>query len=310
MKHITFDMHQLVADIMVLLSHSIGKSIVVDKKLEADLATIVGDRSQIEEAMLNIAINSRDAMPAGGAITFVTKNVTPSQEFLFAHGYTGMTESFLLVSISDTGFGMDSATLSRVCEPFFTTKGLGKGTGLGMASVYGTIKVHGGIIDIQSTKDIGTIVSIYFPIGSSASTAPAPLPPPPVEKKTRGTLLVIDDEHFVRDICKELLEGSGYKVSTCSSGFEALAYYQLHHTEIQLVIIDMIMPQMNGFQTLAEFKKINPSVKAILSTGYHLEDATRKVLDAGFMRIINKPFSAQDLDKAVSDAMAVLTVNK
>jgi PAS domain S-box-containing protein len=303
-QNIPLDLHHAIKDAVAALQDSAGTSITIVQDLKAEHAGIIGDPYQIRDSLVNIALNARDALPEGGTITFETDIVNPNSDFLRDHDYHGDKRTFVLVSIKDNGTGMDEATRSRIFEPFFTTKELGKGTGLGLASVYGTVKLHNGFIDVQSTLNCGTTFNIYFPLEKVAPDSTGNLQRQDSPGKL-GHVLIIDDEHYICEICREMLTDFGYAVTTCDNGTDAISFYEHHSAEIDLVIIDMIMPKINGIQCFEQFKDINPRIKAILSTGYSLDEEAREILKTGVLGFIRKPFTGDDLKKIVGEVMGM-----
>jgi len=305
-QQVNFDLHEVIERTIALLRRTIDKRIQISRDLKAVEPLIMGDPSQIENVFLNLALNARDAMPEGGDLVFHTERVVISaDEVVSISGkYHINPGTFILVSVVDTGMGMNEETKGRLFEPFFTTKEVGKGTGLGLASVYGCIKNHNGYIEVDSAVEQGTTVRIYFP----AAIGPAPTPAHTEEKagpaiKGKGHILVIDDEDIVRSIIREMLSDLGYSVALCGNGADAIEYYRKHQPEIDLVIIDMIMPKMGGFDCLRHLKKINPDIKAIISTGYSMAEDTQQIMTWGIAGFIQKPFDAGELSKAISDAL-------
>jgi CheY-like chemotaxis protein len=208
---------------------------------------------------------------------------------------------FLEIRIADTGAGMDEQTQKRIFEPFFTTKAMGKGTGLGLAGVYGCVRSHDGSVSVSSQPGRGAAFTVLLPLGDPGAAA---------RKQTRaddelvrgtGHVLVVDDEEGVRNFVRASLQNLGYTVSACDDGASSVDYYRQHHREIDLVILDLIMPRMNGQDTFLEMKKINPNVKAIVSSGFSHSQATRQILDQGALGLLNKPFQIKELSLAVAN---------
>ena len=206
------------------------------------------------------------------------------------------------MTISDTGVGIDKETQARIFEPFFTTKEMGRGTGLGLASVYGIIKNHGGYINVYSEKDQGTTFSIYLPASEKAALAPPEEVNLPISKGS-GTILLIDDEQMILDVGSELLEELGYVVMLARSGTEALEVYSNHRNSIDLVIMDMIMPGLGGGETFDRLKKIDPGIKVLLSSGYSINGQATKILERGCDGFIQKPFNMQQLSEKIREIM-------
>jgi|GEM_PF-2126340 len=259
------------------------------------------DRGQIEQVLINIFVNAAQAMPEGGDLHIQTENVNLGE----GHDQIAGLEpgKYIKVSIRDTGAGMDKETQQRVFEPFFTTKETGKGYGLGLASAYGIIKSHGGTITVESEKNRGSTFTVYLPASEKqkfdkkAETSTLP--------KGEETILIVDDEERILNVEKQILETLGYKVLTAKSGREAIQMYKEHSDRVDLVILDMIMPEMGGNQVYKKFREINPDVSVILSSGYSdLEHATEILKEKGGRKsFIQKPFSIKDLAKRVREIL-------
>lgn len=302
-KHelVTINMHDIIQDVIKLIEHSLDKRIRISQYLRAMPATVVGDRSQIQNALLNLCMNAGDAMPNGGELALSTENTVIDTNYTRRHPYKLIEGQYLLLSVTDSGVGMDENVKSKLFEPFFTTKGPGKGTGLGLASVYGTIKGHNGSIECYSEVGKGTTFKIYLPVVNREGT------PVPVVKEViyRGTarILIIDDEALVRNVAAEILTELGYHVSVTNDGQEGLEYYQVHQSEIDLIVLDMIMPRLSGFECFMALKKLNPDIRVIISSGYSMNNETAKVLSAGARGFVSKPFDIGKLSKAIAEAL-------
>lgn len=267
------------------------KDISIHQELAGDLYAIEADQGQIEQVILNLFVNAAEAMPQGGKLLLKTMNVT--------HGdmkdkcYKPKEGTYVLFSLTDTGVGMDRKTMERIFEPFFTSRGLGKGTGLGLASVYGTVKAHGGYIDVYSEKGHGATFEIYLPaIGmklKKEKNADTDL------MKGRETVLLVDDEDVVADVGDQMLRKLGYEVLVARSGKEAIEYYEPKRDKIDMVILDMIMPGMNGGEVYDRIKEINPHAKILLSSGYSIDGQAADILKRGCDGFIQKPFSMEVL---------------
>ncbi len=289
----------LVAEMGDLLQRSLGPLIRIETDFPADLATAAADSNQLEAAVLNLAVNARDAMPEGGVLRVGAKN-----ESVGRGHRSGLPDGdYIRLSVADTGSGMDAKTLAQATDPFFTTKGVGKGTGLGLSMVHGMAEQLGGRLQLNSQVGRGTTVEIWLPVASATITAePVQLP---VETKMETameprplTVLAVDDDALVLMNTTALLEDLGHKVIEASSGREALSV--LENNEIDLLITDHAMPQMTGAQLITEVGQRWPNVPVILATGYADLPAGA---GAGVLRL-NKPFWQADLEKAVNAAMA------
>jgi len=270
------------------------KNITVHQELNEKLSTVKADQGQIEQVLWNLYVNAAEAMPTGGGLFLGTKNVT--DEEMTGRPYDVKPGNYVLVTVRDTGVGMDEKTMDRIFEPFFTTKGLSKGTGLGLSSVYGMVKAHGGYIEVESKRGEGTTFSIYLPASEMEMIEEKPRS----EKIEKGkeTLLLVDDEPLILEVSKEILESLGYTVLIAKGGKEAIETFKAHKERIDIVILDMIMPDMNGSEVYNQLKKINPHVKVMLSSGYGIDDnKTSEILNRGCDGFIQKPFDIKDLSQ-------------
>ena len=276
-----------------------NKDVRINTKFQEDLWTVEVDRSQIEQVLFSLFFNSHDAMPGGGELYLQTENVTLDESFtepdqLCAGKYVKM-------SVTDTGVGIDEAIRERIFEPFFTTKRMGRGTGLSLASAYGIIKNHSGMIHVYSKKDEGTTFSIYLPASEKEIIEQKALP----EEIFRGTetVLLVDDEDMIIDIGEKILKMMGYEVITAISGREALRLYKENQAKIDLVVLDMIMPGMSGGETYDRLKGINPNVKVLLSSGYSMDGQASEILKRGCSGFIQKPFRMSHLSQIIREIL-------
>ncbi len=295
------DLHALVTDVVSIISRTIDKRISITSSLGASDSFVVGDPAMLQSALLNLAINARDAMPNGGTLSIVTENVVYNDKLSVQDMEENMSGEFIKIELLDTGVGMDETVMSHLFEPFFTTKDRRGGTGLGLASVYGTVKSHKGSIQVKSNPNQGTVFSLCFPVAKSTSARKDENLW--YHKGEKGEILVVDDELVVRSALSEMLTELGYHPVSCGSVKDSIELYRTRFKDIALVIIDMIMPEMSGRELYIVLKDINPSIKAILSSGYSLESAVQDVLVAGIQGFIQKPYRISELAKAVSVAL-------
>ncbi|MFA7464367.1 MAG: response regulator [Syntrophales bacterium] len=277
------------------------KEIVVHKKFQQKVWTVEIDRGQIEQALLNLYINAWQAMPGGGDIYLETENSVLDESFVKTfHARPGR---YVRIAITDNGVGMDEKTRLRIFEPFFTTKEMGRGTGLGLASTYGIIKSHGGIIAVESEKGHGSTFSIYLP----ASEKEIARERRSAEELFQGheTILVVDDEEVITDVSREILETLGYHVMIARNGKEALEIYRQDPAKIDLVIMDMIMPHLSGGETFDLLRTVNPAIKVILSSGYSMKGQAAKIMERGCRAFLQKPFTIRELSKKVRSVLDV-----
>jgi two-component system cell cycle sensor histidine kinase/response regulator CckA len=297
------DVHSTIHEVISLLQHSIDKRIILTTRLHASPPYILGDPTQLQNALLNLALNARDAMPNGGELTFATNLVTLDRQFCKQSPFDLHAGEYLQINVIDEGCGMDEETQKHLFEPFFTTKPDGKGTGMGMAAVYGMVKNHKGAIEVCSETKKGTTVQLYFP-----HLTPKTNIRQTQDKKvklTTGTahILLVDDEAMIRDVGSVILNSLGYKVSLCPDGAEAIELYKKSWKDIDLIILDMVMPKMSGAETFAELRKINPQIKVILSSGYGADSTVQKILHTGVAGFIPKPFHRKDLSEKIAEVL-------
>jgi len=267
------------------------KDITIHRELSEDLFAIEADQGQIEQVLLNLYVNAADAMPIGGDLTLKTVNAT--HEDMKKKPYDPKPGNYVLLTVTDTGIGMEEKIQKRIFDPFFTTKEMGRGTGLGLASVYGIIKGHGGYIDVQSEKGRGTTFSIYLPASNQKAYKE-------IEKDIQitggtGTILLVDDEEMVLDVSAKMLKNLGYTVFTARSGNEAIETYEKNKDHIDMIILDMVMPQMGGGETYDRLKEIDPDVIVLLSSGYSIDGKAKGILSRGCEGFIQKPFGMEEL---------------
>lgn len=272
------------------------KEIRIHQELAEDLFGIRADQGQIEQALLNLYVNATDAMPGGGDIFLKTINV--KHKDIKKKPFKAKPGNYALLTIRDTGTGMDKETMKRIFEPFFTTKGLAKGTGLGLASTYGIIKAHGGYIDVDSEKGHGTTFYVYLP--ASKKRLEKPIKSTGQIIKGRGVILLVDDEEIILDVDVQLLEALGYTVLKAKGGREAVEIYKENKDKINIVLLDIIMPDMSGGQVYERIKEINPDIKVLLSSGYNIEGQATEILERGCDGFIQKPFNMKELSHSIS----------
>lgn len=276
------------------------KEISIHKKFQDDLWSVEVDQGQIKQVLLNLFVNAWQAMPGGGSLFIETENVLLDEND-YDKPYAINPGRYIRISVSDTGIGMDKATQERIFEPFFTTKGVGRGTGLGLASAYGIIKNHNGIINAYSEKGHGATFKIYLP--ASKKQVIKEKPRPEVAQGGTEMILLVDDEEMVADIGKDMLEKLGYTILVAASGAEALKIFNSYRDEIKLVILDMIMPDMSGGETFNRLKAIKPDAKILLSSGYSLNGRASKIMKRGCNGFIQKPFNLKQISRKIRDIL-------
>jgi two-component system cell cycle sensor histidine kinase/response regulator CckA len=277
----------------------VNKRIRFQKKLAGNLHAVLADKVQIEQVLLNLYLNAADAMSGEGDLFLVTMNI--KSEDITGKPYTPKAGNYILLTLRDIGIGMDKETKERIFEPFFTTKDVSKGIGLGLSSTYGIVKSHRGYIDVDSEKGRGTSFNIYLPATEKKVTD---------ETEAHGeilkgseTVLLVDDEDMIIEGCGELLDKIGYTVSTAKGGKEAIEIYKKKENQIDLVILDMIMPEMDGGETYKSLKEISPDIKVLLSSGYSMDDQATGILKQGCDGFIQKPFNIMDLSIKIREIL-------
>jgi CheY-like chemotaxis protein len=292
------DMNDLISKSSDMFART-KKEISVYGKYQEGIWTVEADKGQIEQVLLNLYVNAWQAMPGGGELYLRTENITLDESYVKPfHVKPGR---YVKISITDTGAGMDKATRQRIFEPFFTTKEMGRGTGLGLASAYGIIKNHEGVINVYSEQGKGTTFSIYLPASDKEVIE---------EKEVFGellkgteTVLFVDDEEMIREVGGALLRQLGYKVLSAGNGKEAVEVYSNNKDKIDIVILDMIMPEMGGGKAYDKMKEINPDIKVLLSSGYSVNGDATKILKRGCDGFIQKPFNMKQLSKSIREIL-------
>lgn len=297
-------LNDVVATILSMITRVIGEDVRVERRLAPDLHHVRADQSQLEQVLLNLSVNARDAMPGGGIITVETANVDLDAAFAAAH-VTVEPGPHVLLRVSDSGIGMDAETLGRCFEPFFTTKEPGKGTGLGLATVYGIIKQSGGTVWIDSAPGKGTSVSIYFPVVHEPIRERAS-GPSRLTKATAGseTVMVVEDEDAIRHVATRVLGLQGYQVLQAPSGPQALQIADEFVGVIHLLVTDMVMPGMSGPELARHLRASRPDLQVLFTSGYSADAVAREfgLADDGW-RFISKPYGLTELARAVRDAI-------
>jgi CheY-like chemotaxis protein len=295
------DLNNLVVEGMSLLRRVIGEQIEVRVVAGCDLRVAVVDPAQIEQVLMNLCLNARDAMPQGGRLIIETQNIEIDREYCRLHAYA-REGSFVVMSVSDTGTGMDAATAGRIFEPFFTTKEIGKGTGLGLATVYGIVKQHDGFIHLYSEPGKGTTFRIYLPAASGTAEPRQPKRDEQVPKGTE-TILLAEDNEGIQEAAKEMLEKLGYKVILASNGSEAIQTFTDNPGQFDLIILDVVMPKVSGPAAFSQMMAVRPDLRVLFSTGYTAEAASLNSLLEQGASILQKPYSLKSLGQTVRSVL-------
>jgi nitrogen-specific signal transduction histidine kinase/CheY-like chemotaxis protein len=297
------DLNEAVAGTGKLLQRLIGADIWLEVKCAAEPIPVTADPGMLEQILMNFAVNSRAAMPKGGELS-VTTSIAEISATATLENRAARPGKFACLCVSDTGCGIPPQNLARIFEPFFTTKEHGRGTGLGLATVFGIVKQHRGWIDVESEVDKGTTFRVYLPLSKSAGTAPEPAPLP--ARRVGGTehILVVEDEDAVRHLIRAILEGGGYRVSEAPSGEAAIALWRRERETIDLLLTDVVLPHgLNGRQLASEFRAEKPSLKILLSTGYSSGWLEREVPPQPNLGMLQKPYVPSKLLDAVRQSL-------
>jgi two-component system cell cycle sensor histidine kinase/response regulator CckA len=284
-----------------LLYRTVSKMIEIELVLDSHLAAINADPTQVEQILMNLAVNARDAMPDGGKLVIETENVVLDEDYCKTHLETAPGH-YVLLTVSDSGQGMDRETLEHIFEPFYTTKRPGEGTGLGLAMVYGIVKQHQGYVTCYSEPGRGTTFKIYFPALVSGSQSEEALVKP-VPRGGSETILLVDDEALIRDLGGRILTRAGYRVLTAVNGRDALEVYTTGRQDISLVILDLIMPEMGGKQCLEEILKIDTQERVLIASGYSVTGSSNEALAVGAKGFVNKPYDMRELLTTVREVL-------
>jgi signal transduction histidine kinase/CheY-like chemotaxis protein len=299
-KPVTVSMHAILDEVITVLKRTIDKRIRIVCECAASPDSVKGDASLLQNAILNLAINARDAMPDGGQLSFHTRIVSLDQSVSFYLDPTLTAGDYLLLEVADTGCGIPAELHTRIFEPFFTTKSSGQGTGIGLAAVYGTIKQHKGAISLNSELGRGTEFRLYLPLDvDTGEDAVESSESRIIRARRPRRILLADDEILVREMIQESLEELGYQVTPCANGFEALSVFADRQDEIDLVILDMMMPELGGEDACEMLRELKPDAKVLLASGYAIQESTQSLLKRPHTAFIQKPFDLVELSHVV-----------
>jgi CheY-like chemotaxis protein len=304
MKPELLDLRKVVGELSKMLGRLLGETITLEFNPPPELPLVQADTGMVEQVIMNLAVNARDAMPNGGTLTISTNSVEMNDAYVQTHPEARLG-AFVCLRVSDTGFGMDSATRARIFEPFFTTKEVGKGTGLGLATVHGIVKQHDGWVEVSSELGQGTTFNVFFP--ASSEPVKAPLSEVALAVAVRGgneTILVVEDEPVLRDMAHLILQDCGYHVLEAGSGAEALQVWDRHPGGIHLILTDVVMPGgMTGRDLAVKLMARHPSLKIIFTSGYNVEETNTDFFRRCGALFLQKPYTRPKLAKAVRDCL-------
>jgi two-component system cell cycle sensor histidine kinase/response regulator CckA len=291
------NLNHRIIEIRQMLARTIPRMIEIQLILDDTLAAANLDSAQVDQILMNLALNAKDAMPDGGKLIFETENVTLDKEYCVIHA-DAKPGHYVLLRVSDTGHGMDKETLQHIFEPFFTTKDIGVGTGLGLAMVYGAVKQHGGHIMCHSEPGYGTTFNIYFPsLRVDEDAGRARLQGMPAGGKE--TILLVEDDGLICELGQRILTKAGYTALTAPNGKMALELYKSKSQEIALVILDLIMPEMGGKECLEEILRLDPQAKILVASGYSANGPTKQAIEKGTRGFVSKPYDVRQMLRTI-----------
>jgi PAS domain S-box-containing protein len=298
------DLNAVAADLQSMFERILGEDIEIEIRSAKDLGLVNADPTQIEQVLLNLIVNARDAMPKGGCLTIETANVEFDDKYATAHP-PALPGRFVMLAISDSGTGMDAETQQRAFEPFFTTKPRGEGTGLGLSTVYGIVKQSGGYVWLYSEPGRGTTFRVYIPRVDEASRGRDAAAPPPPSPAPRGeeTLLLVEDSEALRDLIREVLEQHGYRVLQANHGERALEVLREHEGAVDLLLTDVVMPKLGGKDLADEVQVLHPGIRVLYMSGYTDGAISRAGILREGMTLLEKPFTSERLTRAVREAL-------
>jgi signal transduction histidine kinase/CheY-like chemotaxis protein/HAMP domain-containing protein len=302
------DLREIVSQMSKMLERLLGETITLEVRAAAQLPLVQGDTGMVEQVIMNLAVNARDAMPKGGTLTISTTPVQIDESYVHSHP-EARPGAFICLRVSDTGYGMDAYTMARIFEPFFTTKEVGKGTGLGLATVYGIMKQHDGWIEVASEVAKGTSFSVFFPtMGQPVELTPVKPIPAAAVPGGKETILIVEDEPVLRDMAHVILQDCGYNVLEASSGREALTVWENHQEHIDLVLTDMVMPEgVSGMDLAYRLTEAKPDLKIIFASGYSMDDLDTAFVREGHAIFLQKPYTHVTLANAVRQCLDKLS---
>jgi PAS domain S-box-containing protein len=305
------DLSQVVANVEPMLRRLIGEDILVTTALATELGTVEADPNQLEQVLLNLALNARDAMPGGGRLTIETANAELDHGFAQRHGVALSGSDYVVLAVSDTGHGMDEETQAHIFEPFFTTKPQGKGTGLGLSTVYGTVKQSGGYVWVYSEVGRGSVFKVYLPRVSAPAMAaeraaderPRRAAAPQESHEGTETILLVEDEDAVRLVVRRVLTRHGYTVLAASNGHDALRIAESHPGAIDMLVTDVVMPEMGGRELADRLLPLRPAIRVLFTSGYTDDDIVRRGVLLPGTAFLQKPFTTEGIARKVREVL-------
>jgi CheY-like chemotaxis protein len=295
------NLNNIVKETLLLLSGSIDKTIKIETHYEDEIKPIKGDRGQLEQCLLNLCINAREAMADGGRIVIETQNMYLDENYVTNH-IEARTGNYVMMSVSDTGAGIPAKTKERIFEPFFTTKSEKGGTGMGLATLYGIVKNHGGFVNVYSEEGKGSVFKLYFPVSPGVIDEEESLFEESLDETPMGgteTVLIIDDEKYVLDIWADYLTDTGFTVLTAKNGEEGIGLFRERADEVDIVILDYIMPDISGSEVLKRLKEIKGDVKVLVASGYSKNGQAKEMMEGDADGFIQKPSTLSELIRRI-----------
>ncbi|MDC7234027.1 MAG: response regulator [Spirochaetales bacterium] len=297
-RSLPLSIHIVIKDVVALLQRTIDKRVTISVTEEAEQTTVLGDNAELQNSLLNLGINASHAMPEGGKLQISTRNIYLNAKYCQTVPFDITPGNYIEIEIRDSGTGIPPENISRIFDPFFTTKEQGKGTGLGLSTVYATVQNHHGAINIYSELGVGTVFHIYLPCSDVTPAASTRTEEP--DFSGHGLILLVDDEELVRTTARDTLSEMGFSVMVAQNGLEAVKLFGKRHSEIDLVIMDMLMPGMNGSDAFFAMKETDPDCKVIISSGFTKDENLKEMKDAGLSGYIQKPFKRNELQRLLS----------
>ncbi len=301
-EYITLQPAHLIKEIIKILADTLPKNIEITFSITPDLWAVSGDATQLHQVLMNLCVNARDAKPHGGRLRIEAENVEVDEHYARMNVESKLGK-FVSVTVVDSGIGIPDQNLAKIFDPFFTTKAQGHGTGLGLSTVAGIVRSHGGFVNVYSETGRGAQFKVYLPSIDSALVGPARTARDDLPVGNGELVLIIDDENAIREIAGETLSTFGYKALVAGDGAEAMAVFAEHREEVQLVITDMMMPYMDGPATIRAMRKLDPKVKIIATSGLKADDKIAEAAKLGVKAFLPKPYTAERLLKTVAEVL-------
>jgi len=301
-EYISLQPAHLIKEIIKILADTMSKNIEITFSVDPDLCSVSGDATQLHQVLMNLCVNARDAMPQGGKLRIEAESVEIDEHYARMN-VEARPGKYVSVGVIDTGVGIPEQNLTKIFDPFFTTKEHGQGTGLGLSTVAGIVRSHGGFINIYSEAGRGARFRVYLPAIESAHAAPAKPSRRDLPMGNGELILVVDDENAIREVARETLSAFGYRVVVAGDGAEAMAVFAAHRDEVKLVMTDMMMPYMDGPATIRALRRLDPKVKIIATSGLKAEDKIVDAAQLGVKTFLPKPYTAEKLLKTVAAAL-------